>query len=530
MRKDRRSVSPILRAAADDGLIGTYQPAVHAKAPGLLARAAAAIQVFRGKPIQAETTTQQGSGAASPSTYWSTLLSQRYDRRSLIQDARMLLDTDPRISKATRKFCDEAVRKGAAIAVDFEQSPAALGKKAAEILADVQTNILRFDKLSSWALALPVEGDLFLQAVLNGTTDRLVQIKRMPAVAMERLSDDCDEFQDPMRAYAQIDTATNLNVAIFPEALMHHARWNHWDGDRYGVTALAVVRRQFRLLWIMEEAQVIRRVMRAAQRRFWKFGGKDGVVNPNKIEEFKQLNGFVEGNRDPYDPMNVALDSFGGNVECQVLDGDKTIHEIEDLKNYQNVAASGLLTPHSLYGLDSEAINRDVLEEQRAEWLKEVQKLADMMVLIIRWVCDLALTVAGVDPAMITYTVTMSDSSPLTAETYITTMIALYEAGGLTLHDLVRLTAEFTGVANVDEQVDKLKTEAKAKQDMEVALQKATMANKPVLSKSAKDMYDRLARAESYMALLDEMSGENGHNHVGNNGDARQFQHIRLRG
>ena len=128
--------------------------------------------------------------------------------------------------------------------------------KNAQKIWDTHTQKLlktkRGNKLFPWAWGITVEGDLFTQMVVapnSGMPSGLEPIgcKRMPTVGMERLTDDSDEFQDPRRAYQQIDSVSNEVIATWPEALMCHTKWDAFDGDRYGTSELIAFRRQARI-------------------------------------------------------------------------------------------------------------------------------------------------------------------------------------------------------------------------------------------------------------------------------------------
>jgi hypothetical protein len=264
--------------------------------------------------------------------------------------------------------------------------------------------------LESWLSMLMVEGDLFVQAVISG--DEVVASKRMPATSMERNSDDTDEFPDPERAFSQVDTLTNGEVATFPLAVMKHLRWNHIDGERYGQPEVIAVRRMYRLLQMLEEAQVRRRMARAPQRILWSIGNADNAGLAPDVQNFKENNGFVTGRREMLDPTEVARDIFGnGLVDAKVIEGDQTVHEIDDVKFLQNIFATGLPTPGPLYNLDSESVNRDVLDDMRAEWLKDTKAGSDAMGEVVRWLFELSLLLAGILPETVRYSIHFSESS-----------------------------------------------------------------------------------------------------------------------
>lgn len=460
----------------DSGIVSRYRPAKRQKPDSIIRRAFRRLRGLINRP-NPSLTTEQGSGAASPSTYEHGLWAERYERRQVIQDCRRMIADDPRARRSTLKLAKEATRKGATIVVNLETSPSKRLAKKAQAIAEELQGLLNpapvqqtatSGKLRSWAWMLLVEGDLFVQAVLKG--DRLVDAKRMPAAGMERLSDDTDEFGDPFRAFAQIDVSTNEEVATFPEGLMYHARWCHIDGERYGQPELSSGRRLQKLLEISENAQNIRRIVRAPQRMLWNVGTEENPGKPGDIQEFKETNGFVGGQREIYDPTNVAIDYYGnGPVSAQPIEGDATVHEIEDIVYLQNLyTAAGTPTPGFLYGLDCNSLNRDVMEELRAEWLKEVQDLADEMRMLVAWLFELSLELRGIHPGAIHYTVSLSDSSSEEPTQVIDRIATMKREGLISERRAVQMASEFSG-ANPEDELAAIKKERREAQEFNVA-------------------------------------------------------------
>jgi hypothetical protein len=362
-------------------------------------------------------------------------------------------------------YVDEAVRKGIVISVSDtgERSATMRNQRAQQIVNDV-AKIFTPSMLSASGKGAVVEGDLFWHiSTFNG---QVINVERRPASAMERNTDDADEFIDVNKAFSQIDTTTTAEVATYPLWQIWHGKWDYMDGDRYGKSALFSSRRCYRLQEMIEEAQVRRRISRAPQRKHWKIGDEKHPGTKDQVDAFKNEIGMQQGNGSQYDPISVGIDYFSTNaVDCVVIEGDATVHEIEDVKYFENLYAAGLLTPGPLYNLASGDINRDVLEDMRAQWLNSTRKLNDFLTEGIRYACDIALMLAGIDPASISYSVHWSDSSTETPSEVINRVLLLLNNGtGIGTQNFVRLplisfrralasVAEYTGVVDVDEEL-----------------------------------------------------------------------------
>jgi hypothetical protein len=411
------SGKPLAIVSGDSGMVTAYRPADYVKENqwGLIARITETWKRISGYTPSSLTTEQGSAGSASPATYQLTLYQQRYDRRAVIAECRQMFIDDARCRRSVQMFAGEAVRGGVNITVTTG-GRGTTGQRA-RIAQEEARNIKKMVDpiLASWATMLCIEGDLFVQGalILSGPNPRLVKAKKMPTAAMERLTDDADEFIDPMAAFAQVDVATNAEVATFPLALMYHARWDYIDGERYGEPAIVAGRRKRRLLELQEEAQAVRRMSRAPKRNLFQIGNKDNPMDEKAIIAFRERNGFVEGKKEIFDPANVAMDYFGnGLTSVQNIDSDSGVSDIADLQYAQNVLVSTAYpTPGVLFNLDAATVGQDVIDGVRGEWLKSTVALSDKMVEVVRFLYELALLVRGVHPDTVDYTIHFSESS-----------------------------------------------------------------------------------------------------------------------
>lgn len=455
-------------------MITMYRPSQHIKTGAIQSAIQGLTQLFL-KAFHKEapeTTSQQGASAtASPSVYQFSLWQERYERRAVIQECRQAFDDDPRVNRSCRMFGREAIRGGVVITIQtgtlsLSDSNAAKAQKIAETVMGLVNPLLE-----SWATYTPVEGEQFTQASIKGDVPNgiIVKVGRMPTAAMERNTDDSDEFIDPDKAFSQVDILTNGETATFPLSTIHHTRWNWVDGDRYGKSEIISIRRLRRLVMLCEDAQARRRIARAPQRVHWKFGGAIGgeiIVPPwEDIEKFKENNGFVNGIREQFDPTEVGRDTFGSLVEPIPIKGDQTVHEIDDLKYLQNVMGVGLPTPGPIYNLDATNVNRDVVEDLRAEWLKQTQLLSGKLADLVSWLMDLGLLLQGILPEAVDYIVRFSESTVETPSEMVKRVIEARAATVgtgrnaipaplISLNTAVRTISEHFDIKNVPDEIE----------------------------------------------------------------------------
>ena len=328
-------------------------------------------------------------------------------------------------------------------------------------------------KLRSWAWALPLEGDLFVQLVV--ADNRVVDAKRMPSASMERNTDSQDRFFDVARAFSQIDVQTNADITQFAAWQIHHERWNHLDGERYGKSEYLQLRRPSRNLQILEQAQVIRRITRAALRLLHKVGNKDNPALPKDVEEYKRTNNLAAQSGGGFDPTVTLRDYFGnGLTEVVPIPGDPNLHEIADLEYFRDVFAAGTGVPKAMLGWADKEINRDILKDQIEQWLKEVQDLTDAIKNVLRAILDLALLLAGIDPETVPYELVFSQNTTETATERQTRVAAAMQAGLIPRRIAVGAISEDYDFDDVDEvlteiEADEADRQAKAMELMQQA-------------------------------------------------------------
>jgi hypothetical protein len=364
-------------------------------------------------------------------------------------------------------YVDEALRGGPKIRVRGTNRRAKTAQQIANDAAKVYNPAL----IMEWGRGLALEGDLFVQHVVADTPTgkELVQAVAMPSIGMERLTDDADNFINPSAAFEQIDSMTFETVAQFPSSLMTHCRWNKVNGDRYGTSEICTVRRAIRALELCEQAITISRLNRAPLRRHHKIGNTENTGSLQEINDYKAMNGFYSGNNEAYNPQSVLVDYFSnGNVSIETLQGDPYAGQIEDVKYLENVLMSALPTPGPFFGLAIEDAKRDVLEDMRKLWVRSHQKLQLSMEEVVKHGFELALTLAGIDPATVEYTIQWAMPSLDTMPEIVDAVAQAKEAGIVSPRTAVEQVAPFLGVADIDTELDEINEEQEKLHTMEV--------------------------------------------------------------
>jgi Bacteriophage T4-like portal protein (Gp20) len=438
------------RATGDSGPVGYFRPALYTKPQGPIQRIQGAWNGFMGRPTGIQTTEQGASSAASPVTYYLSLWTQLFGRRARIDDTRSLFLTDPRVWRSVNMYSDRAMKGGPRIRIQGNDARAKVAREIAEDFQRIFTEAL----VSEWARGILLEGDLFVQHVMDARRGRLEPIDAvaMPGVAMLRQTDDADRFIDKEHAFEQIDSMTLQTVTTFSESLMTHSRWAKVNGDRYGTSEIVCARRMIRALELMEQAVVINRMARAALRRFHSVGVPGNTGSWDEVKNYKLENGLFEGNQEAFNPKTVMMDYYGnGNTNVQTLAGDPNIGEIKDLEYIQAVLMAALPTPGPFFGLQIEEAKRDVLEDMKRLWVDSFGKLQNAIGEPLSHWFRLALTMRDIDPALVKFRVAWQRGALETVIETVEWVGAAREAGVMSQEAGTQELAEIIGTDSGEE-------------------------------------------------------------------------------
>jgi len=468
-------------AITDSGAITAYRPAQHSKPPGMLKRINRVVESMRGRVLQPDVTTQQGSAAASPTTYYQTLWPQRFEKAQYIEDCYDQWFNDPACRKACNMFVMEAVRGGVRILVQGQDSMS----RDAQDIADSYVKLwptaggpLDGISLQGGGLCAMIAGEFWPQAAIAGNPLRqdgyIDHFLNLPAVGMERKTDDADQFIDMANAYGQVDTQTWQDIATFPFWSVFNARWNWMPGSKNGNPEILSVRRLRRLLELMEAAKVTQVQVRAPMRYLWTFGDKDNTASRSELMDLMALNGFVEGKREIFDPTEVARDFFSNGIgKVEAVQGDSGIGECDHLKYFLDRVAVGWPTPRALMNLGAENINRDVLKDMTRQWLKQTQTLNEFLDLPILHFFEIQLALQGIDYKTLKYDTVWTTSSAEDPLDQVQTLTLLYDAGAMSEKTFVSKCQQFTGVTDIDAEIAEIHKDAELATKQELAKQQA---------------------------------------------------------
>lgn len=365
----------------------------------------------------------------SPTIWEYEMFKQEWDRRSLLREIDMILKTDPRAKRANRAFAQSAVRNGITVTVTSEVSDA-LAEQAQDVIDGVVSACQINSKLASWCRIILKDGDLMLNLVIDVNKMEIRNIKRLPAISMQRNEDMMGNFQDLNEAFQQIDPISLQIIEHFPLWGLNHIRWDHEEGDRYGNSQYLQVRGYWKKLNMTEEDLVVRRRTRAVPRRFHSVGNKDNPGGWDEVEVYKAKNQMNV--RSP----QIVTDYFGnGLTDVKDLGGDADLDHIKDIEHLQEVYALGLGVPLHLFGFGKIGAGADIIEKQEKQFKEDTQELRDLIEYGdsspysgLRVIFDFALAMKGIDPNLVDYNISWYADNNETAKDRVERVLALRSA------------------------------------------------------------------------------------------------------
>lgn len=309
-----------------------------------------------------------------PSTL-ARLLAEESDRRTVVEECRLMQKNDPRARGVIRALAKDAVRGGFELVVEGVRADEAKG-----IAEEMLERVGLWKEIDRWVRMGLRDGDLFLECVAGSNGD-LVEVSRKPTLEMHRLSDEFDRFVDPGAAYAWSDALWSgwvpgqglpPGAVTFAEWQMIHARYD-FDGDgRYGTPLFGAARGPWKRIKEGELDISVRRKTRAGM----KYVHSLEDASESDIEGYRVRNQAALG-----EPFAAVADFFANKrTTIQAVQGDAHLSEIDDVMHHIRTWWTASPLPMSLLGYGQD-LNRDVLEEQKEQYDLAKEELA-------RWVSE----------------------------------------------------------------------------------------------------------------------------------------------
>jgi SPP1 gp7 family putative phage head morphogenesis protein len=368
-------------------------------------------------PEGANKTTEHDKGnvsKTSPTLFDYDVFRINWEKIATLQEIDVMIKSDPRLKRANHVFASTAIQRGLNVKIIPSES---VDEKIAEQAQFIITELLQKtqinSKLTPWARSLTKDGELFLNCIVDPVAKKVLDIKNLPALTMQRNENIQGRFDDLADAFRQIDPVSREILNRFPLFAINHIRYDHETGQLYGNSKYLSCRSIFRKLTMTEEDLVVRRRTRAVPRRLHSVGSKDNPGSWDDVKTYKE-----ENNLNNPKLAAITSDYFGnGLTSITDLNGDAQLDHIKDIEHLQELLMIGTGVPLHLLGFGRN-VNRDIVEDQKAQFEQDTQELRDLLEYGddsafsgLRSIFDLALTLQGINPDLVQYNFLWSSTS-----------------------------------------------------------------------------------------------------------------------
>lgn len=370
------------------------------KSPGLYERLSNAFQALMGNVR--EDTTQAGATVPSPFLdKYRKRWAEPQDNRENYKKIDDCLKKNPMLRFALRQYCRGAV--GDAFAVTIDRAPTdILAAGAGRVITRLNNRCGLNSQNQNFAECMGTYGNFFGQRLVNEERE-IVSVLQMPVEGFERLSDDCDQFRNPNRAFLQRDTASLGKIFYFPEWQIGHGRLFAPKGKRYGISLIDGA------LDISDNAMASALELRNSRRLsrpidVHQFDPKTSITDTKLnyyIDETSKRR-MLERDEKPEELRDYYI--VGGTI--QRLASDANLDKITDVELQMEIALAPTGTSPQQISFDRNANVGVLVERYRQLYANQAQFAGAYANEVLVPLYRFALLLAGIDPDQIEYTIT----------------------------------------------------------------------------------------------------------------------------
>jgi SPP1 gp7 family putative phage head morphogenesis protein len=368
----------------------------------------------------------------SPLLWTYEIFVLEWERRTLLRDLDLMIKQDTRFDRANYVMANAATRGGISVTIDKAMTDK-VKQRAQEITDKFMKEAKVNAHLPAWGRTVIRDGDIFLNPLFepNGDgTARIIRIKNLPAITMERLDDMTDNFPDLKQAFMQIDPITRQKIQTFPLWSINHIRWKYEPGERYGRSQYYSARSFYHKLNMTEEDLVVRRRTRAVQRKVHIIGNKENPGNQTEIDKYKQQNSLDDPKK-----SKITTDYFvNGLGDVKNLEGDAHLDHIADVEYLLENMMIGTGVPLHILGFGRN-VNRDIVEDQKDTYKDDVSGLQDLLehgdpgtFSGLRALINMNLALHGINPEDVSIGIRWAELDEMTMDQTINSVLKLREA------------------------------------------------------------------------------------------------------
>ncbi|CAG0947327.1 hypothetical protein ANRL1_03958 [Anaerolineae bacterium] len=345
------------------------------------------------------------------------------DRANIVKVCREMYKSDPRARGAIKALARDIVQGGFNVQTDDTQ--------AKDIADALIARIALFSRLDDWARLTFRDGDSFLEVGISAQK-QIESVTRKPTLSMRRNSNSADLFSDPTKAYWYSDQSFMFSAdppsdAIwFAEWQIVHARWDHDEGERYGVPLFESANGAWKRIKEGEHDIAVRRKVRAGMKLNHQFP-------PGTPQE--DIDTYMEKSKVALDNPFEAVADYFSTAKIEVVQGDANLNQIDDVLHHIDTFGTASPVPLELIGYGRN-LNRDVLEEKKKQYDETLDQVktwcADE---IVKPIIEREWLLHGILPASLGYQIVWKSKTKLTPESLAALSTAVMQLRTMGLDD-----------------------------------------------------------------------------------------------
>ncbi|MEE4329278.1 MAG: hypothetical protein V2J10_00305 [Wenzhouxiangella sp.] len=310
-----------------------------------------------------------------------------FELRGTIMRIRYMDRVDPRVKKIHARTARAAAKGGLRLHTSSGNTRLIRAWKKFERKLHLNSR----EKLESDLRGFMIEGSLPLQWVLSTDHPEVVGCVRLPTETLVPLVDKTGRFEDPAKAWRQINPVTGEEIAHFALYQLTVGRLTPDNFDDWGCLGRPYLD-STRVIWnklrMTEDDQVLRRRSRAPLRMHHHLGG----VSKTDLEDYR-----AQVEKDQLDGNYSDYYTNSKEASIQPISGDTNLDQIADVAYLMDTFLSGSPMPKGLLGY-TEGLSRDILEDIKRDFFDELDSLQDLSAQLYEFGFRLDLLLAGINP------------------------------------------------------------------------------------------------------------------------------------
>ena len=280
----------------------------------------------------------------------------------------------PEIGEAVDDICNDGIvqdHEGTILHLNIKKElPNRIEKKFMEDFTNISENVIKTDNVHGLFKKFVIEGELFLEWILNNKKDRIIGYKVLPAFTTFPVYGTTGEIKGFLQTV--IDDKGQEKLVALESNQVSYIKWDSVGKNLLDVRGyLEASIRPYNQLKSLEDSLIVYRLVRAPERRVWNI--EVGRLPNQKAQEFikgvihkykrnltyKSSDGSVDSERNV---QSLAEDFWfakrdGVGTDVTTLASGMNLGELDDVKHFLSKLYKTLKLPKTRWSADAQPSN-----------------------------------------------------------------------------------------------------------------------------------------------------------------------------